>query len=96
MTNVFTKLILLAAFVARPTLAAEPVTMVHEGVTYHYTIENEGNTQILTGAVDRGETFRLVVANGRVSGMVGNRPVSFAVREAVGSSRLKGQSIATR
>ena len=96
MKTIFAKLTLLAAFVATPTIAAEPITIVRDGVTYHYTVETKGDSQILTGSADRGNPFRLIVANGWVSGTVGDRPVSFAVRDAGGKREAKGQSIATR
>lgn len=70
-----------ALFIASPALAQEPErTFTRDGVTYIYTSTIEGEVQILEGsAKPGGNSFRLVVHKGWVSGKVAGARVSFRV-----------------
>ncbi|WP_404333752.1 hypothetical protein AB2M62_11165 [Sphingomonas sp. MMS12-HWE2-04] len=62
---------------AAPALATER-TFTHEGVTYNYTVTQQGDVKVLEGtAAPTGEKFRLTVKNGWVSGYAANARVSF-------------------
>ena len=74
-----TKLIFAAAaslVLAGPALAGER-TFKHEGVTYAYTVKQDGDARILEGTASSGGDFRLVVKNGWVDGRVHNVRVSY-------------------
>lgn len=48
-----------------------------EGVTYRYAVSTKGDRQLIEGSASDTGQFRLVVRNGRVTGMVNQRRVSF-------------------
>jgi hypothetical protein len=55
-----------------------PVTFSRNGETYEYTVAEKPGVKIIEGTVlTTGETFVLRVANGRVTGDVAGRDVSF-------------------
>ncbi|WP_213982311.1 hypothetical protein [Sphingomonas sp. dw_22] len=70
-----------ALFLATPAFAAEQErSFTRDGVTYVYTSTTKGGAQILEGSVKpTGETFRLVVHKGWVSGKAAGSHVSFRV-----------------
>ena len=54
----------------------------HEGTTYVYQTEAMNNAKVISGrAFPGGKSFRLVVANGKVRGVSGGAPVSFALTD---------------
>ena len=67
-----------AAFLtlATPALAHER-SFTRDGVTYNYTVSDEGNARVLAGKASTGESFRLVLRNGWVSGYAASARVSF-------------------
>jgi hypothetical protein len=82
--KIVTKLIFAATaavFLASPALAQQSEhSFTRDGVTYTYTSTSKGDSQILEGSVAQtGDTFRLVVRNGWVSGKAAGANVSFRV-----------------
>lgn len=79
------KLSLLAlplTLVAMPAIAQvaapEQVTFEHDGNRYVYTVKVVGDTKIIDGTETRsGKCFTLRVSDKRVTGIVGDSPVSF-------------------
>lgn len=79
------KLSLLAlplAMVAMPAIAQvaapEQVAFEHAGDRYVYTVKMVGDTKIIDGTETRsGKRFTLRVSDKRVTGIVGDSPVSF-------------------
>jgi hypothetical protein len=62
--------------------APEPITFVHNGVDYNYTVAQEGQTRVLTGTANHGAVpFRLRVSGKRVSGTFNGQPIDFALRD---------------
>ena len=79
-----TKLIFAATtafLLASPAFAKEPErSFTRDGLTYVYTSTTKGDAQILEGAVQQtGDTFRLTVRKGWVSGKAAGANVSFRV-----------------
>lgn len=59
----------------------------HDGRTYVYTTAVEKGRKVITGReLPSGETFRLVVAGDRVSGVSGGQTVSFTTAAARGAA----------
>jgi redox-regulated HSP33 family molecular chaperone len=83
-------ILIAATLVATPALAE---TLVHDGKTYTYTVEQRGKVQLITGeeTTDR-RAFTLKVRNGWVEGVVDGNPVSFSTRDVI---RLKPKATAT-
>jgi hypothetical protein len=79
---------IVASLTATIGMAAEPEQrFVHQGHTYVYQTADSDAGRVITGhQLDNGAPFRLVVKNGRVTGMSGGTPVSFRVREAEGAT----------
>lgn len=75
-----TKLLIAAAAAAiafaAPAFAKERV-FTHEGVTYAYTAQPQGDALVLEGKASKGGKFRLVVKGDWVSGYAGGARVSF-------------------
>lgn len=68
----------LAVSLTGPAFASErQESLTHDGVTYTYSIIDQGNAQVIKGTNSLSEKFRLKVKNGRVTGYVDNRPVAF-------------------
>jgi hypothetical protein len=83
-------ILIAAATLTTPALAE---TLVHEGVTYVYSVEQRGNAKIITGEdASTHRPFTLRVRNGWVEGMVGGSPVSFSTHDVV---RVKAAAIST-
>lgn len=62
--------------------APEPISFVHNGVDYSYTVVQVGNVRVLTGSAHHGAVpFRLRVSAKRVSGTYNDAPVDFALRD---------------
>lgn len=77
--------ILIAAAAASTPAIAE--TVVHNGVTYVYTVEQRGDIQILKGEDTKTrKPFTLRVSRNWVDGDVNGSPVSFSKRDVI---RLK-------
>ena len=71
----FLALATLASIAATPAMAEK---MTRDGLTYDYNVRTVGNSTLISGeVVDTGESFRLRVKNGRVSGHMGWRSVNF-------------------
>ena len=67
--------------------SVEQRTFVHDGHTYTYTTSAFGKSTVLKGRrLPGGETFRLQVRDGRVTGRSGETPVAFSVRDAKGAA----------
>jgi len=84
-----TKLLIATAAViafAAPATAKERV-FTHEGVTYAYTAQPQGDALVLEGKASKGGKFRLVVKGDWVNGYAGGARVSFRApkREAAGA-----------
>lgn len=72
----------LALGVAAPAVASEPMRFEYEGETYSYTVSNDGDARIIAGkALSSGQSFRLKVRNGRVTGMSRGVPVAFRLSD---------------
>ena len=62
--------------------APEPISFVHNGVDYNYTVAQDGQARVLTGTAHHGAVpFRLRVTDKRVSGTYNDAPVDFALRD---------------
>ncbi len=62
--------------------AAEPISFVHNGVDYSYTIAQDGKVRVLTGASHHGAVpFQLRISEKRVSGTYNGQPIEFALRD---------------
>lgn len=62
--------------------APEPISFVHNGVEYSYTIAQQGEARVLTGTANNGAVpFRLRVSGKRVSGTYNGSPVDFSLRD---------------
>ena len=62
--------------------APEPITFVHKGVDYSYTVTEDGQTRVLTSTAHHGAVpFRLRVTSKRVSGTYNDTPVHFALKD---------------
>lgn len=76
----FLALAVLTSIVAAPAMAE---TFTHEGVTYNYRVKEIGTRTLIAGTnVTTGESFRLRVNGGKVTGRMGFRPISFSVDSA--------------
>ena len=74
---------LIAASVAAPALAAEPITFERDGIRYVAEVTQRGESQIIRGSeVHSGRAFRLRVNKGRVSGTYNGQPVSYRLNDA--------------
>ena len=79
-----------AALTSTIGMAAEgEQRFVHEGSTYAYTVTPADNgSQVIEGRrLPNGRSFRLVVNDGRVSGVSGGVPVTFKVADARGAAK---------
>lgn len=85
--------LLFAAAAAAITLAtpaaAHEREFTHDGVTFKYSIAQDGNKRIVRGRASEGSTFRLIVRGDRVSGTFGGNRVEFAVP----ASAKSGQTV---
>jgi hypothetical protein len=72
---------LFAATAAFLTIAAPAIahdrSFTRDGVTYNYTVIDQGDARVLAGRASTGETFRLVVRDGWVNGYAASTRVSF-------------------
>lgn len=76
-----------AAFLTLAPIAAaaqpESHSFTRDGDTYVFVTDTRADgAQVIRGRQVGGASFRLVVADGRVRGTAGGRPVSFRVGEA--------------
>jgi hypothetical protein len=78
-----------AAAMFTPALAE---TLVHEGKTYTYTVEQRGNLRLISGEDSDHRPFTLRVSKNWVNGTVDGSPVSFATRDVI---RLKPEVTVT-
>ena len=74
---------------AAASAADERHHFTRDGVTYHYTVQQQPDRQIITGTNSSTGRFRLVVRNGRVAGVIGRTPVSFTLDEAAADARTQ-------
>lgn len=71
----FYALALLSSIAAAPAMAE---SFTRDGVTYDYNVKSVGESTLISGTiVNSGQSFRLRLRDGRVSGQVGVWPVSF-------------------
>jgi hypothetical protein len=81
---------LFAAAAALATLAtpafAHDRSFTRDGVTYNYTVTDQDGSRVLAGKASSGETFRLVVRDGWVSGYAASTRVSFRAPRRAGSN----------
>ena len=69
---------LLAVPATAQTAQPEQVSFEHDGNRYVYTVKMVGDTKIIDGTETRsGKRFTLRVSDRRVTGTVGDNPVSF-------------------
>ena len=62
--------------------APEPISFVHNGVDYNYTVAQDGKVRVLTGSAHHGAVpFQLRISGKRVSGTYNDAPVDFALRD---------------
>ena len=62
--------------------APEPISFVHNGVDYSYTVAQDGKVRVLTGTAHHGAVpFTLRISAKRVSGTFNNQPIDFALRD---------------
>ena len=79
----------MAIAAAAPAIAGEPVRFERDGQTYVYTVREAKGAQVIQGRrFPSGSAFRLVVKNGRASGVSGGVPVAFAVPAQTGSAGI--------
>lgn len=79
------------AVAAAPAVAAE--TLTYQGVTYEYTVTEQGATRVISGHdLDRRRPFVLRVARGRVEGEVNGSMVSFSLRDVKRTSQTSTKS----
>lgn len=88
-----------AAFALAAPVAAlaqpEETRFEHDGFTYVFTAHDAGKTKIITGKrYPRGDSFRLVVSNGRVRGTSAGKAVEFRLSEVEHIDR--GEALASR
>jgi hypothetical protein len=78
-----------AAAMITPALAE---TLVHNGKTYTYSVEQRGNIRLISGEDSDHRAFKLRVSNRWVDGTVDGSPVSFSTRDVI---RLKPEVTVT-
>ncbi|MBK5264800.1 MAG: hypothetical protein JJE34_06135 [Alphaproteobacteria bacterium] len=74
---------------ASPALAdpAETVSFKHDGYTYVYKVEQEGEKKVITGRIyPDGKKFSLIVRGDVVTGVAGGAAVEFNVADAKGAA----------
>jgi hypothetical protein len=76
-----------ASMLAATSAVAAPANVTfsdQEGSRYEYaqSRDSDGSIELHGKVVDTGEAFALRIYKGRVSGTMGNRPVSFTVSKA--------------
>jgi len=77
----FFALAMLTSIAATPAMAD---SFTRDGVTYDYNVKTVGEATLISGTiVNNGQSFRLRVRDGRVTGQVGVWPVSFKADSAV-------------
>ncbi len=62
---------------AVPAALAGERSFTQDGVTYTYTVTQQGAAQVIKGRADKGGDFRLTVKDGWVDGYVDRARVSF-------------------
>jgi hypothetical protein len=73
-------LAILSSIAATPAMAE---SFTRDGVTYDYNVKTVGESTLISGTiVNSGQSFRLRLRDGRVSGQVGVWPVSFKADSA--------------
>lgn len=85
-----------ALSIASPALAEKPEvkSFTYDGTTYTYSVVEKGEAKIVNGAAGPFETrFRLIVANGRVSGYFGSYNVAFNAEDARGATNKGGAEL---
>lgn len=85
-----------ALSISSPALAEKPEVknFTHDGTTYSYTVIDKGAAKVISGKAGSIETpFRLVLANGRVSGYFGSYSVAFTADEAKGATNTGGAEL---
>lgn len=78
-------LLALSLTASTPLFAGEAAQQrfTRDGVTYVYTQRAQGDRTVLEGrTLPGGSAFRLIVQNGRVSGVSGGIPVAFTAPKA--------------
>lgn len=92
MRMLFISAVAAALSIASPALAEKPEvkSFTHEGTAYTYSVVEKGDAQVISGAAGPSQTrFRLILANGRVSGYFGTYAVAFKAEDAKGAT-VKG------
>lgn len=85
-----------ACSIASPTLAETPEVknFTYDGIAYSYSVVEKGNAQVISGSAGPSQTpFRLVLANGRVSGYYGAYDVAFKAEDAKGATVRGGAEL---
>ena len=74
----------LSLTVGTAAIAGEPEKrFTRDGQTYAYIVESAPNGQVIRGrTLPQGQSFRLFVRDGRVTGVTAGRPVAFRVADA--------------
>lgn len=71
----FLTLAILSSVATAPAMAE---SFTRDGVTYDYRVRTAGPATLISGTiVNSGQSFRLRLRDGRVTGQVGSWPVSF-------------------
>lgn len=71
----FLTLAILSSVATAPAMAEN---FTRDGITYDYTVRTVGEATLISGTiVNSGQSFRLRLRDGRVTGQVGTWPVSF-------------------
>lgn len=78
MSRLFFVAVAAAATFASPAMAHDR-EFSRDGITFKYSVEQDGDTRILRGRASEGSTFRLTVRGDRVSGVFGASRVAFSV-----------------
>ena len=82
--------------IASPAFAEKPEakSFTYDGTTYTYTVVDKGEAKIVSGAAGPVQTrFRLILANGRVSGYFGAYNVAFKADDAKGATTKGGAEL---
>lgn len=92
----FFKTLALAVSLAPVAAAAERSTFTRDGTTYTYSVTQVRNARIIEGTGTDGNRYRLVVANGWVTGTSGAMSVRFRVRDVATTARSTTAETASR
>ncbi len=77
-----------ALTLSAPAAFASEHSFTRDGITYTYTIADKDGRQVIEGAANKGDKFRLTVRNGWVDGYVNQTRVSFRAPKAKAPAEL--------